>query len=634
MKKILFFVLISFASYGQGNFFDYTYNKTYIATGTDTYSISQPKITGYYVGLNIYVKFTNSNTTASTLQINSLAPILLLKLGALSLASGDISAGETKLLIYDGTNFQVINIAGSGGGGSASWGGITGTLSSQTDLQNALNLKQDESIVVSSNTTAVNDGVYTVVASATFTDPSPVEGKGFTVFIRNGTGTVGSTGYSVAGTKITRIFHSGSWANYVGGGLETFALLNSPNTFTVPANAGNVFTSSTITSGDVLTVGGTNLTGGGAGGRVLFVNADYSTPTAIPSRVMQAAQFKLNHNISTTYTKAVSLTGGSGANVAEAGKNIWSIGVFATGHDSDYKNVALYVPPSGGEILMQGNTINDRFLMGDSLFTSSGVQFEIKNQTRGFAMPRMPTANIAAMASPFDGLMGYNTTKHRLSHYDGSNFVLMPSYNSSEVLILDNGNVLSPQLVVGTQSGSNGYLQMNTGNATRTAVFEFMRAGGSRSGFLGYDLSTDFSLTSESSNGFNINLSSGGTLNVTGGGISVSGAASASNLSGTNTGDQYAPKTLVSNATDADFTATANGVHNILDGVASANRVITIPTGSNGDVMKFYNTEDTRVWSFTGATVYLADRVTVVTELLYNVPCHMERIDGRWIITN
>jgi hypothetical protein len=99
-------------------------------------------------------------------------------------------------------------------------------------------------------------------------------------------------------------------------------------------------------------------------------------------------------------------------------------------------------------------------------------------------------------------------------------------------------------------------------------------------------------------------------------------------------GTYYAPSTLVANATDANFTATINGVHNILDGVASANRVITIPTGSNGDVMKFYNTEDTRVWSFTGATVYLADRVTVVTELLFNVTCHMERIDGRWIITN
>jgi len=99
-------------------------------------------------------------------------------------------------------------------------------------------------------------------------------------------------------------------------------------------------------------------------------------------------------------------------------------------------------------------------------------------------------------------------------------------------------------------------------------------------------------------------------------------------------GTYYAPTTLVANATDANFTATVNGVHNILDGVATVNRVITIPTGANGDVMKFYNTEDFYTWSFTGATVYLADRVTVQTTLLYNVPCFMEKIDGLWIITN
>lgn len=90
----------------------------------------------------------------------------------------------------------------------------------------------------------------------------------------------------------------------------------------------------------------------------------------------------------------------------------------------------------------------------------------------------------------------------------------------------------------------------------------------------------------------------------------------------------------ISNATDASFTAITNGGYNILDGVATANRVITIPTGANGDILKFFNTEDTFVWSFAGETVYLADRVTVVTELLFNVPCTMERIDGLWIITN
>ncbi len=48
------------------------------------------------------------------------------------------------------TGAQII-AAASGGG--ASWGGITGTLSSQVDLQNALNAKQDKNILLA--TTAV-----------------------------------------------------------------------------------------------------------------------------------------------------------------------------------------------------------------------------------------------------------------------------------------------------------------------------------------------------------------------------------------------------------------------------------------------------------------------------------------------
>jgi hypothetical protein len=75
--------------------------------------------------------------------------------------------------------------------------------------------KQDKRIVVSSNTTAVIDGAYTLVASATFTDPTPQEGKGFSVLLRNGTATIGGTNYSTAGTTVWRVFHSGAWANYV-----------------------------------------------------------------------------------------------------------------------------------------------------------------------------------------------------------------------------------------------------------------------------------------------------------------------------------------------------------------------------------------------------------------------------------
>lgn len=92
--------------------------------------------------------------------------------------------------------------------------GADAGISDITGLQSALDAKDVLPVVVSSNQTAANDGRYVNVASATYTDPTPAEGKGFVVFVRNGTATVGGTGYAIAGTLIYRIYHSGAWANY------------------------------------------------------------------------------------------------------------------------------------------------------------------------------------------------------------------------------------------------------------------------------------------------------------------------------------------------------------------------------------------------------------------------------------
>jgi hypothetical protein len=69
-------------------------------------------------------------------------------------------------------------------------------------------------IVISSNTTASNDTNYSVVANATFTDPTPAEGKGYMVTVINGTSTIGGVGYTV-GQKVFRHFHSGSWRTFI-----------------------------------------------------------------------------------------------------------------------------------------------------------------------------------------------------------------------------------------------------------------------------------------------------------------------------------------------------------------------------------------------------------------------------------
>jgi len=87
------------------------------------------------------------------------------------------------------------------------------------DDEKAYNLDLNDSVkplerVVSASQTAILGESYVVVATSTFTDPAPTEGKGFTVFVRNGTATVGGVAYDQVGTIINRIYHSGSWANY------------------------------------------------------------------------------------------------------------------------------------------------------------------------------------------------------------------------------------------------------------------------------------------------------------------------------------------------------------------------------------------------------------------------------------
>jgi len=67
--------------------------------------------------------------------------------------------------------------------------------------------------VKSASFTAANDKQYTAVATLTVTDPSPVQGKGFEVFLRNGTATIGGTAYTRSGTTIRRVYHSGAWTN-------------------------------------------------------------------------------------------------------------------------------------------------------------------------------------------------------------------------------------------------------------------------------------------------------------------------------------------------------------------------------------------------------------------------------------
>lgn len=77
-------------------------------SGTDTYTCSvTPIATSYIAGSAYVIKFTNANTGAATLNLNSQGAKAIKKNASQDLVAGDILAGQELLCVYDGTNFQL-----------------------------------------------------------------------------------------------------------------------------------------------------------------------------------------------------------------------------------------------------------------------------------------------------------------------------------------------------------------------------------------------------------------------------------------------------------------------------------------------------------------------------------------------
>lgn len=124
-----------------GNF---TYDsKVVTAAGTDTYTADLiPAISSYVTGAHYFIQFTNANTGAATLNLNSLGAKSIVKNGSAALEVTDINAGQIYELVYDGTNLQISGRIGGGGGG-----GITNTAG-------------NNELMKSNGTNAVGSGMY------------------------------------------------------------------------------------------------------------------------------------------------------------------------------------------------------------------------------------------------------------------------------------------------------------------------------------------------------------------------------------------------------------------------------------------------------------------------------------------
>lgn len=80
-----------------------------VASGTNTYTASlTPTRTAYEVGESFKIKFTNSNTLSSTINIDSVGALTLKNINGSLLQAGDIIAGGIyEVIVIDASNAQI-----------------------------------------------------------------------------------------------------------------------------------------------------------------------------------------------------------------------------------------------------------------------------------------------------------------------------------------------------------------------------------------------------------------------------------------------------------------------------------------------------------------------------------------------
>lgn len=240
------------------------------ASGTDTYTISlTPNLTAYAAGQTFRVLFTNANTGAATLNVDSAGAKAITKNGTTALAAGDIPAGSIWELCYDGTQFQLVGQIVVSATDAAE-----GLVELATDTEAKAVTATDKVVTPGNlaavfaeppaigNTTAAAVTGTTVTASTEFSGP----GDGITVTVSTEAGT--SYTFDIDDAGVLMQFTSGSAV-----------------TATVPPNSSVAYPTGTVIAveqngaGQVTLAAGAGVTLNGANG--LATAAQYSVVCAL-----------------------------------------------------------------------------------------------------------------------------------------------------------------------------------------------------------------------------------------------------------------------------------------------------------------------------------------------------------------
>jgi hypothetical protein len=237
--------------------------------------------------------------------------------GYISNATGLITAGTNVTITGSGTSGSPYVINSSGGGGVA-WGAITGTLSSQTDLQTALNAKQNTVTLTTTGTSG----------NATFS-AGTLNIPNYTYTLPTATTSI-LGGVKVDGTSIT-ITGGVISATTGGSGTVTSVSVVSANGF-----AGTV-ANATSTPAITLTTSITGLLkGNGTAISAPSAGTDYQAPITLTTTgtsgaaTLVGATLNIPNYAGTTYTFSTGLTNTSGTITVNTSQNIATLSNLTT----------------------------------------------------------------------------------------------------------------------------------------------------------------------------------------------------------------------------------------------------------------------------------------------------------------
>jgi hypothetical protein len=329
------------------------------------------------------------------------------------------------------TGAQII-AAASGG---ATWGSITGTLSSQTDLQTALNGKQD-TLISGTNIKTINGSSILGSGNLTVSGSNIYNADGTLTAAR--TLTQGGFDLTIAGTTSSRFFSNGN----VGIGTTTnagFKLdVNGTARVSGQITGQAQFTNSTPTSTNSILLNGISTTDTGT--RTLISIGTLSSTGILYGAIGIQGSLQ-NNSVGTLITTTTAEAIGHMANATSGTNTVNGFTARTNGqgtggsigftwrvsnstffwhsiyNDGTYYNLRLFNGVGAIYYVRDRTTTNITF--GANTYYAS-AQLAIDSTTKGFLPPRMTNAQMLAIAAPAAGLVVYDTTNNKHCGYNGT----------------------------------------------------------------------------------------------------------------------------------------------------------------------------------------------------------------------